>query len=101
MTALSGEGPGFADMKADYDAVDDARKAQFAFFDLGINPNVALPAESRVGNWVPAGTVTVGTGNNTRAGGDNSVPHSITASLPGASVTLDDTPIVDAGELKL
>ena len=101
VTAVSGEGPGFADMKADYDAVDDARKAQFAFFDLGINPNVALPAESRVGNWVPAGTVTVGTGNNTWAGGDNSVPHSITASLPGASVTLDDTPIVDAGELKL
>ncbi|OHE83096.1 MAG: hypothetical protein A2579_06545 [Lysobacterales bacterium RIFOXYD1_FULL_69_11] len=101
VTALSGDGPGFADMKADYDAVDDARKAQFAFFDLGINPNVALPAESRVGNWVPAGTVTVGTGNNTWAGGDNSVPHSITASLPGASVTLDDTRIVDAGELKL
>ena len=101
VTALSGEGPGFADMKADYDAVDDARKAQFAFFDLGINPNVALPAESRVGNWVPAGTVTVGTGNNTWAGGDTSGPHSITASLPGASVTLDDTPIVDAGELKL
>ena len=51
----------------------DPRKDLLGYIDLGINPNVKLPAASVVGTWVPAGTVTVGTGGNTWAGGDNSV----------------------------
>jgi leucyl aminopeptidase (aminopeptidase T) len=101
MTDMAGSGPGYADMKAEYDAVDDARKNDFSFVDLGINPNITLPAESKVGNWVPAGTITVGTGGNTWAGGDNTVSYGQIVSLPGSTVTLDGKPIIEKGSLKL
>ncbi|MCF7222257.1 aminopeptidase [Marilutibacter chinensis] len=101
LTSVTGDGEGFAAMKAVYDAIDDDRKNRFGFVDLGINPNVRLPAESRVGNWVPAGTVSLGSGNNTWAGGDNSVPHSFSVSLQGATVSFDGNTVVENGELKL
>ncbi|HEY5852286.1 MAG TPA: aminopeptidase [Lysobacter sp.] len=101
VTAMTGDGPGYPDFKAEYDAVGDARKDQFAFIDFGINPNVSLPASSTVGTWVPAGAVTVGTGSNTWAGGDNSVPYGVIAFLPGSTVTLDGKPIIEKGVLKL
>jgi len=100
-TAMTGSGPGYAGLKAEYDAVDDARKDLFAFVDLGINPKVTLPANSTVGTWVPAGAVTVGTGVNTWAGGDNSVPYGLTMYLPGSTVMLDGKAIVENGVLKL
>lgn len=101
VTSLTGSGPGFAGLKAEYDAVADERKNLFGFVDLGINPNVRLPADSQVGNWVPAGAITLGTGTNLWAGGDNSVPHGLTFFLSGATATLDGKTIVDKGELKL
>ena len=101
VTAMTGEGPGYADFKAQYDAVDDARKDQLGFVDLGINPNVTLPANSAMGTWVPSGTVTVGTGNNQWAGGDNPVPFSVVTHLPGSTAMLDGKPIVEGGTLKL
>ncbi|MDQ3039191.1 MAG: aminopeptidase [Pseudomonadota bacterium] len=101
VTDMSGSGPGFADFKAEYDAVSDPRKDLFGYVDLGINPNVKLAADSKVGNWVPAGTVTVGTGTNTWAGGDNSVPYGTTIYLPGSTVMLDGKAIVENGVLKL
>lgn len=101
VTAMTGEGPGYADFKAEYDAVDDARKNDVGFVDFGINPNVKLPANSTVGTWVPAGSVTVGTGTNLWAGGNNSVSYGITVFLPGSTVTLDDKPIIENGALKL
>ncbi|KRA53260.1 hypothetical protein ASD77_00735 [Pseudoxanthomonas sp. Root65] len=101
VTALTGTGPGFAPMKADFDAVADARKNEVSFFDLGINPNVRLPADSQVGNWVPAGTVTLGLGNNLWAGGDNAITYGMNFFLPGSTVTLDGKVIVDKGQLML
>jgi len=101
MVSMSGSGPGYADLKAEYDAVSDPRKDEFAYVDFGINPNVKLPANASVGNWVPAGTVTVGTGGNTWAGGSNSVPYGQTVSLMGATVTLDGKPVIEGGTLKL
>lgn len=101
LVSVTGEGAGFAPMKAVYDAIDDDRKNRFGFVDLGINPNIRLPAESRIGTWVPAGTVSLGSGNNTWAGGDNPVPHSFSVSLQGATVTFDGNTVVEDGELKL
>lgn len=100
-TSMTGSGAGFADLKAEYDAIDDARKDEFGYVDFGINSKVALPANSKVGTWVPAGAVTVGTGGNTWAGGNNSVPYGQTLFLPGSTVTLDGKVIVDKGVLKL
>lgn len=101
MVSMSGSGPGYAEFRAAYDAVEDPRKDEFGYVDFGINPNVVLPAGSSIGNWMPAGSVTVGTGTNTWAGGDNSVTYGTTVFLPGSTVTLDGRTIVERGELKL
>ena len=100
LTSLTGSGPGFDLLKAAYDAAGEG-KDLFAFVDFGINPNVKLPAGSQVATWVPAGTVTVGFGNNVWAGGDNKTAYSYGVSLPGTTVTLDGRPVVEAGQLKL
>lgn len=101
LTSMTGTGDGFAPLKAEYDAVADERKNLFGFVDLGINPSVKLAASSKVGNWVPAGMITVGAGTNTWAGGDNSVPWGVTVFLAGSTVTLDGKVIIENGQLKL
>ena len=101
VTEMTGSGEGYAAMRAEYDAVTDERKNLFGFVDLGINPNVKLPAASKVGAWVPAGTITVGIAGNTWAGGDNSVPYGLTIFLPGSTVTLDGKTIIENGQLKI
>jgi aminopeptidase len=100
LTSLTGSGPGFDLMKSRYDAGGEG-KDLFAVVDFGINPNVKLPASSKIATWVPAGTVTVGVGNNVWAGGDNKNPYSYYVSLPGTTVTLDGKTVVEAGQLKL
>ena len=100
LTSITGSGPGFDLMKAAYDAAGEG-KDLFAAVDFGINPNVKLPANSAIATWVPAGTVTVGVGNNVWAGGDNKSPYGYFVSLPGTTVTLDGKPVVEAGQLKL
>jgi aminopeptidase len=100
LTSLTGSGPGFEKLKAAYDAAGEG-KDLFAVVDFGINPNVKLPANSKVATWVPAGTVTVGVGNNVWAGGDNKTPYGYFVSLPGTTVTLDGKTVVEAGQLKL
>jgi len=100
LTSITGSGPGFEKMKASYDAAGEG-KDLFAVVDFGINPNVKLPAGSQIATWVPAGTVTVGVGNNVWAGGDNKAPYGYFVSLPGTTVTLDGKPVVEAGQLKL
>ncbi|MBC7929458.1 MAG: aminopeptidase [Rubrivivax sp.] len=100
LTSITGTGPGFEPMKAQYDAAGEG-KDLFAVVDFGINQNVKLPATSSVGTWVPAGTVTVGMGNNVWAGGDNKTSYGYFVSLPGTTVTLDGKPVVENGQLKL
>lgn len=100
ITSMTGSGPGFDAFKADYDA-RGAGKELFGFVDLGINPNVRLSPGSKLGNWVPAGTVTVGSGNNAWAGGDNNVSYGWTGFLPGSTVTVDGKVLVENGVLKV
>jgi leucyl aminopeptidase (aminopeptidase T) len=100
LTAITGSGPGFADLKAGYDAGGDG-KDMFAFVDFGINPNLKVWPTSKIGNWVQSGMVTVGIGNNAWAGGDNKVSYNLQNYLPGSTVTLDGKTVVEAGVLKL
>ena len=100
LTSMTGSGPGFEPLKALYDAAGEG-KDLFAFVDLGVNPNVRLPANSVVGTWVPAGMITVGIGNNMWAGGDNKSTYAYFVSIPGTTVTLDGKPIVEKGQLKI
>ena len=100
VTQMTGSGPGFDDLKKEYDARGDGKEL-FAFVDFGINPNLKIWPASKLGNWVQSGMVTVGIGNNTWAGGDNKISYGLTLFLPGSSVTLDGKPIVENGVLKL
>jgi aminopeptidase len=100
LTSLTGEGDGFAALKADYDA-RGAGKDLLSYVDLGINPNYSLSPSSKYGNWVSAGMVSVGTGNNLWAGGSNSIGYGLGGHLAGATVKIDGKPIVENGVLKL
>lgn len=100
LTSMTGSGPGFADFKAQYDASGDGKEL-FGVVDFGLNPNFSVPAASKLGNWIQAGMVTVVTGNNTWAGGDNKTPYGMTNFLPGSTATLDGKIIVENGVLKL
>jgi aminopeptidase len=100
LATLTGSGPGFEPLKALYDAAGEGKEL-FAVVDLGINPNVRLPATSTVATWVPAGTVTVGVGNNLWAGGSNKTPFAYYVSLPGTTVTLDGKSIIANGKLEI
>lgn len=100
LTEMTGSGPGFADLKASYDANGEGKEL-FGFVDFGINPNLKIWPMSKVGNWVQSGMVTVGIGNNTWAGGDNKVSYGMTNYLPGSTVTVDGKTVVENGVLKL
>lgn len=100
LTSMAGEGEGFAAMKADYDA-RGAGKELLGFVDLGINPSYTLAPNSKYGNWVSAGMVSIGTGGNAWAGGTNTIGGGVVGQLPGATVKIDGRTIVENGVLKL
>ena len=95
MTATSG----LDRLKALYDAAT-AGKDELSFVDLGLNPDVQVPAGSTLRTWVPAGMVTLGTGNNVWAGGANTATFGFTAFLPGSTVEVDGKVLVKDGALQ-
>ena len=98
VTSMTGSGPGFDAMKKEYDAVSDPGKDLVSYIDFGINPNLKIWPASKVGNWIQAGMVSVGTGNNMWAGGDNKAAFDVGGHLPGCTVTLDGKTIIEKGE---
>jgi len=99
LTSMTGEGPGFAAMKANYDAFPEGKEI-LAFVDIGINSNMKLAPSTKFGNWVSAGMVSVGTGNNTWAGGTTNAVGGIDGHLAGATLKIDGKTIVENGVLK-
>ena len=100
LTSMTGEGDGFAAMKANYDAFGEG-KDLLSYVDIGINSNYPLAPSSKLGNWVSAGMVSVGTGNNMWAGGTNNSPGAVGGHLAGCTVKVDGRTIVENGVLKL
>lgn len=100
LTSMTGEGDGFAALKADYDA-RGAGKDLLGYVDIGINPNYTLAPTSKLGNWVSAGMVSIGAGNNAWAGGSNTTSGGVNGHLAGATVKVDGKVIVENGVLKL
>lgn len=98
MTSMTGEGDGFTLLKADYDTRGEG-KDLLSYVDIGINPNYVLAPTSKIGNWVSAGMVSVGTGNNTWAGGSNTVSFGTGGHLAGCTVKIDGKTIVENGKL--
>lgn len=100
LTSMTGEGDGFAAMKASYDAFGEG-KDLLSYIDIGINPNYTLSPSSKLGNWVSAGMVSLGTGNNMWAGGTNNSTGAVGGHLAGCTVKVDGKTIVENGVLKL
>jgi len=86
-------------LQAAYKAAGEG-KDRFGVIDVGINPNVKLPAKGKVLTFMPAGMVTVNIGNDTWAGGDVSIPFGLAGFLPGSTLTVDGTTVVEKGALK-
>ena len=100
LTSMTGEGDGFAAMKASYDAFGEG-KDMLGYVDIGINPSFTLAPGSKLGNWVSAGMVSVGTGNNTWLGGTNNSTGGSGGHLAGCTVKIDGRVVVENGALKL
>lgn len=75
-------------------------KDEFAFIDLGLNPNVPLKPGSKMAAWMPAGMVTIGIGNNVWAGGENKTSYSLASFLPGSTLKVDEKVLIENGILK-
>ena len=95
MTAKSGIEP----FKKLYDAAESG-KEEFAFIDLGINPDVPIKPNSKLVAWMPAGMITVGIGNNIWAGGENKNPFGYNFFLPGSTIKVDGKVLIENGILK-
>lgn len=98
LTSMSARS-GLEGLKAAYDAAG-AGKDEFAFIDIGINPDVKVPAGSTMLSWVPAGMVSIGVGNNGWAGGENNAGFSAHFFLPGSTLTVDGATVVEKGALR-
>lgn len=81
--------------------ISNEGKEDFAFIDIGINPNVILVPNSRMVAWMASGMITVGIGGNTWAGGQNQSNFNLTNFIPGSTLKIDDEILVENGELKL
>ncbi len=71
----------------------------FGAIDIGMNPDVKLPRGSRVATWIGSGTISIGIGSNTWAGGDNEVPYGLYGHLLKGTLTVDNKKLVDNGRL--
>ena len=89
---------GIEKLKEYYDAQDDLLK-EFGLVDFGINPNIEIPSGSTLVSYIPAGTITLGIGNNTWAGGENNSISGLNFFLPGSTVQIDERILIREGEL--
>ena len=94
MTAKSG----IEQLQGFYDAAGPGKDV-VGVIDIGINTGVKAPEGSPLRVWSRAGTVTVGVGNNSWAGGDNQVNFAVFGSAPNSTVTVDGKPLVQDGKL--
>lgn len=85
--------------KERYDAAGEG-KEEFAFVDIGINPDVEIIPESKMVAWMASGMITVGIGNNTWAGGENNSTYGSTYYLTGTTLKVDGKTVVKNGVLK-
>ncbi len=89
---------GIEKLKEYYDAQDDLIK-EFSMIDFGINPNIEIPSTSTLVSYIPAGTITVGIGNNTWAGGENNSISGLNFFLDGSTVQAGERLLIREGEL--
>ncbi len=94
MKAKSGLEP----LQARYEVSGEGRD-EFAFIDVGFNPDVRIPQKSSMVAWMASGMITVGLGNFPWAGGENESDFAIPNFLPGSTLKVDGEIIVENGVL--
>ncbi len=99
MTSMTAKQGDITALRQLYDAAPAEGRDHFAAIDIGINPSVQVPAGSRMVTWMGAGTISIGIGGNTWAGGDNDVPFDLFAHQTNATMTVDGRKLVDQGTL--
>jgi leucyl aminopeptidase (aminopeptidase T) len=87
------------ELKAAYDAAGGG-KDQFAFVDIGLNPETKMPLGSGRVIWTALGSVTVGLGDNRAFGGSNASDFGLATQLPEATLQADGTTVVERGSLR-
>jgi leucyl aminopeptidase (aminopeptidase T) len=92
-------GPEYELWKQRY-AAAPASRDDFAYVDIGINPNVKVPAGSKLTSWVPAGAVSLGFGGNVWAGGANPISWGAGGAINGCTLTVDGKVVIENGVLK-
>ncbi len=97
LMSISGKS-GFDRIKAFYDAAGPG-KDEFALVDIGVNPKLGEGSGSRILNYVRAGMITVGIGNNVWAGGSNNTPFAFQGYLSGCTLTVDGKALLENGKL--
>jgi leucyl aminopeptidase (aminopeptidase T) len=98
LTSMTAQGE-MKQLKRRYDGAAEGRDL-LAVIDLGINTNVRVPRDSRLVTYMAAGTITIGVGNNSWAGGDNDVPFWLPAHLTNGTLKTDGQVLIDRGQLK-
>jgi aminopeptidase len=81
-----------------YDATGPGKDV-LSYLSLGLNPAIRQPAGTKFNAPMPRGMVTLYLGNNTRARGENAVPLELPLYLPGSTLEVDATTLIDAGRL--
>ena len=94
MKAKSGLEP----LEARYEVSGEGRD-EFAFIDVGFNPDVRIPQNSAMVAWMASGMITVGLGNFPWAGGENESDFALPNFLPGSTLKVDGEVIVENGVL--
>lgn len=88
-----------APLEKRYKAAPAPARDLFSAIDVGINPTIEVPQNSRLLTWMESGTISIGFGGNTWAGGDNDVAFAVFAQLPNGTLTIDGRKIIDQGKL--
>jgi leucyl aminopeptidase (aminopeptidase T) len=98
LTELSAD-TGTEMLQAYLDQTDEASK-ELSIVDFGVNPHSRPPAGSRAYSWEMGGIVTLTTGNNSWAGGENHADGGLSVHLPGHTATVGGETVVEDGKLK-
>jgi leucyl aminopeptidase (aminopeptidase T) len=98
VTAIDAK-PGAERLLAQYKAAG-AGKDLISVIDIGINPALRIPEKSKVLSWSAAGAVSIGSGNDTWAGGENNAEFGLAGLLLNSTLKVDGRVIVENGVLK-
>ena len=91
-------GPAFARWKEIYEAAG-AGKDAFAGIDFGLHPGARALAGKTLLSYIPAGSVSLASGDSTTLGGTDVSAYLAYGFLPGATVEVDGKAIVEKGVL--